>query len=308
MKSSDMEPARPRHALAAVAAITLWGVSFAVVKIALTEVSPFTLIAFRYGVAGVVLSFVAALTGAWRTVGPRDLAAIAGLAAVGVFAQQTLQVVGQRYAAASVAAILASTAPALTVLLAVAFLKETLSPRQIAGVVLACIGAAVASSSDVIESSEADEQVVLGNLLVLGSAVVWAVFTIQTRRVTLARSPLAVTAGMCLFGCLYSLPLAIGEGRLGDLLHVSPRGAFALTYMALGATVLAYLLNAYALKRLPASRVAAIQTLEPISAVLAAAALLSDERITALLLIGGALTIIGVFLSERATGKRSGRA
>lgn len=285
------------HLVAAATAITIWGFSFVCVKVVLAEISAFTLIAVRYFFGSLVLGLFAWRRREWQSLGWQDYRWIALLGLVGITFQQMLQVSGQAYSTASVAAILACTAPAFTVLLAAVVLGERINRRQVAGIVFACCGASVVSLGDFQETDFTLGLTSTGNLLVLASAIVWAAFMVLTRIVATHRPTTVVTAGMFGFGFCFSLPFALLEGRLLDVFSLSVQGSASLLYMIVAATVAAYSLNTFALRHLSTSRVAIIQTIEPISAV-AASALLLGERMTVLLLAGGCATVIGIWLAE----------
>lgn len=287
--------------LAALAAIGIWGLSFIAIKVALGQVSPTTLIVVRFAVGAVVVGAVAWRSGHWRGLGWRDLPPLAATGVLGIAAQQLLQVSGQATAEASVAAFMASTAPAFTVVLAGLFLREAVRPWQWAGAGLATLGAVMVATNGNWAGLAEGQFGQPGNLLVLASAVVWAVFTLMNRQATLNRPATVVTAGMFFFGALAVTPLWVAQGGWRELATVNAAGWWMLVgVVGVACTALAYLVNTWALKHLPASRVAVIQNLEPLIATLGAVTLLA-ETVTPAMLLGGAAIVLGVYWAERAT-------
>ncbi len=281
-------------------AIALWGISFISIKLALYEVSAVTLIVVRFFLGALIVGAAAWRSGELRQLRGRDVPMLALVGLVGIALQQILQVSGQATAEASVAAFLAATAPAFTVLLAALMLREAPRPWQMAGVGLAGLGAAtVATNGDWAGLAQGDFGAP-GNLLVLASAVVWALLTILSKRAVERRPPLLVTTGMFFFGGLFVLPAFVAEQGWRALSGVTPGGWGAIVFTSVVCTAGAYLLNTRALRHLSASRVALIQNIEPLTAV-AAAALLLGEAITPAMLLGGAAILAGVYLAERAT-------
>lgn len=279
-------------------AITLWAVSFTFIKIALRDVSPVTLIVLRFGMGSLILVGVSAVRGDFAHLRWADLPRLALLGAVGVTLQQILQVSGQVYADAGVAAFLASTAPAFLVALAALFLREKLRAWQVLGVILATLGAGIVSTGGDWSALLQGRLENPGNLLVLLSSLVWALFTILNRYIVQDRPPVLVTTAMMAFGFLFTLPLFAAQGGWRELPWISPAGWGSILYLGILSTAIAYLLYGHALKLAPASRLAAVQNIEPLIAVAAAAAILS-EPITAALLVGGAAIVAGVYLAER---------
>ncbi len=279
-------------------AITLWGISFIAMKLVLRELSPVTIICLRYGVGALLLGGLAWRQGLLAGLTWRDARRFALLGAVGITLQQLLQVSGQAGADAGVASFLAATAPAFTVVLATVLLREQLTPPQVAGIVLASVGGTVVATNGDLLSIFRGRFGAPGNLLVLLSAIVWAVFTLMNKHSVGKRPPVLVTASMFFFGWLFTLPFFAARQGWRELPGLSPAGWLALGYIMLLATVFAYLLNSHALQQIPASRVAVIQNVEPLIAT-TAAALILHEAVTPAMLVGGAGIIVGVYLAER---------
>ncbi|MFU8771916.1 MAG: DMT family transporter [Anaerolineales bacterium] len=279
-------------------AITLWALSFIFIKIALFEVSVVSLITIRFGIGAIILSLVLFRRYEHRGISLNLLLRMAVLGTIGITFQQLLQVSGQVTADASVAAFLASTAPAFLVILAAVFLRESLNTWQVLGVLLATLGAAVISVGggwQEIAKGRIDNP---GNLLVLASAVMWAVFTILNRKLAKGYPPLIVTTGMLYFGFLVMLPIFLLNRGWQEFYTLSSDTWFALLFLGVFCTAGAFLLYTHALKLEEASRLAAIQNIEPVIAVTAAVIIL-HETVSDVLIFGGAAIIIGVYLAER---------
>jgi drug/metabolite transporter (DMT)-like permease len=279
-------------------AISLWALSFVWIKIALQDMSPVTLIVLRYGMGFSILLVVALWRGEFRQFKRVDIKGMIVLGLVGIVLQQFLQVTGQVTADASVAAFLASTAPAFMVILAAWWLREPVGGWQIFGVMLATAGAAVVAVGGDWQSLFRGQFGNIGNILVLLSALVWAVYTILTRKLVLDRPPTLVAGGMLFFGCLFSMPLWIYQRGWLEIPKISDSGWFALVCVGILSTAITYLLYSHALKLAPASRLSAIQNIEPLIATLAAVLILG-ESITMALVIGGLAILAGVYLAEK---------
>jgi drug/metabolite transporter (DMT)-like permease len=220
------------------------------------------------------------------------------LRTVGLTFQQLLQVSGQVTADASVAAFLASTAPAFLILLGATFLRESVHLWQVLGVLLATLGAGIISIGGGWQALMQGRLDNPGNLLVLASAVMWAVFSILNRKLAKGYPPLMVTCGMLSFGFLTMFPIFLLSGSWQEFNNLSANTWFALLFVGIFCTAGAYLLYTHALKLAEASRLAAIQNIEPVIAV-AAAVIILHESISEALLLGGSAILVGVYLAER---------
>ena len=288
-------------------AISLWALSFIFIKIALGEISPVTLIVLRYGMGFIILGFAAWLRGDLAKFKISDLRRMALLGLVGVAIQQLLQVSGQVTADASVAAFLASTAPAFMVILAAVWLREKMWGWQVFGVFLATSGAGWVATGGNWSSLLNGDLGKPGNWLVLASSVIWALYTIMTRQLVEDRPPILITTGMFGFGLLLITPLFIHQQGWEDIPTMSAKGWIAVIIVGVLSTAVTYLLYTHALSLAPASRLAAIQNIEPLVATVAAVLIL-DETITPALIIGGLAILIGVYLAEKSAshGKEHG--
>ena len=279
-------------------AISLWALSFVWIKIALRDMSPVNLIVLRYALGFMILLGIAFVRGEFRKIQLSDVRAMIILGLVGIVLQQFLQVSGQVTADASVAAFLAATAPAFMVILAAVWLREKVTGWQIGGVMLATLGACVVAVGGNWAALMQGQLVNLGNLLVLLSAIVWAVYTILTRLLVINRPPILIVGGMLFFGWFFSMPVWIIQQGWLEIPQIKTEAWGALLCVGIFSTAITYLLYSHALKLAPASRLSAIQNIEPLVATLAAVLILG-EPITRSLLTGGFAIIAGVYLAEK---------
>jgi len=283
-------------------AISLWALSFIWIKIALTDMSPVTLIVLRYAMGFLILLGAAFWRGEFSQMKRGDLKSMVILGLVGIVLQQYLQVTGQVTADANVAAFLASAAPAFTVVLAAVWLRETVGGWQIIGVLLATLGAGIVAIGGDLHMLFQSELVNWGNILVLLSSVVWAIYTVLTRKLVVDRPPILIAGGMLFFGWLFSMPAWIFREGWLEIAQINPDAWIALVCVGIFSTAVTYLLYSHALKLAPASRLLAIQNIEPLIATIAAFVIL-DEPVTITLLVGGLAILFGVFLAEKRAVK-----
>lgn len=283
----------------AMLAITLWAMSFILIKIALRELSAVALITLRFTVASVFVVPVLWMTGGLASLRVRDVPRMAVLGAVGVTLHQLLQVAGQQTTSAGMAALCAATATAFMFILAAMFLGERLGIRQIGGVCLALAGAGIVTAGAADWSAVAGgRSVVTGNMLVLLSAVVWAAAGVMGKRMMRKRPSVVVTAGMLVFGWLFTIPFFVAEGSWVQITRLSPTVWGSVIALGVLCTAVAHLANNHALKTISAQRVALIQNLEPFLAVLGAWLILG-ERMSWLSALGGVAIVAGVFVTEK---------
>jgi drug/metabolite transporter (DMT)-like permease len=139
-----------------------------------------------------------------------------------------------------------------------------------------------------------------GVLTILAAAAVWALGTIMAGRVTLPASAALASALELLCGGAALLAAAAAAGEFGSLHldQVSARSWFALSYLIVFGSVVAFSAYGVAVRSLPTTTVATYAYVNPMIAVLLGALIL-NEQLTPATLAGGALIVGAVVLVIR---------
>jgi drug/metabolite transporter (DMT)-like permease len=139
----------------------------------------------------------------------------------------------------------------------------------------------------------------IGDLLILISAPNWAIYTVLSRR-ELARHPAALMMFfVMLLGWLFTTVWTFGFGPgLSEIGRLDVRGWSAILVLGIFGTGLAYIAYYDALQVLPASQLGVFLNIEPLVTTLLAAPFLG-EPITLIVLLGGAIIIVGIYLVNR---------
>jgi drug/metabolite transporter (DMT)-like permease len=144
-----------------------------------------------------------------------------------------------------------------------------------------------------------DGRVGIGEWLIVGCSLLWAVYTFVGRRATRSLSPLAMTFGASVTGWLMLTVAALAHGSLFSLSALTWQGTSAIVFLGIFGTAIGFTWYAEAVRRIGATRAGAFINVVPVSAVLLGALLL-DERLDVAVLAGGALVIAGVILTNHA--------
>lgn len=293
--------------LALIAVQFLFASLTVVAKFVLPSIPPTGIVYFR--ITGAALAFVAikALTVRERVVAPKDLLAMAGLALVGVVFNQIFFLEGVKRTTAINTNILVTTVPVFTLAIALLLRRERATAEKMGGILLAAVGAVWLIGPDRIRL---DPAMAFGNALIVFNTSLYAAYLVLSKRLLERYQPVTVVTYIFLFGALYIAPVGMVSLRGVDLLHL-PRGAvLGLLFIVAGASVLAYFLSIWALRRTASSLVAMYVYLQPLITALGAPIVL-HERITAR--AGWAATLIfgGLALAtwgEQRTGRLLGAA
>jgi drug/metabolite transporter (DMT)-like permease len=187
-------------------AAALWGGMFVVSAATLRVVPAWLLLEWR-----LLLGTPFLLIGVWRrpprrALTGRDLALFAVLGAVGFTGSVGLQFVGTSLAGAAVASLVTAASPGLIALLAVPLLRQHLRREHLLAFALGIVGIVAVVGRAGGTASAA------GDLALVGATVLWAVYTVLGRWVGQRWGALTTTAAAALFGCLWTLPLALAQG------------------------------------------------------------------------------------------------
>jgi drug/metabolite transporter (DMT)-like permease len=139
-----------------------------------------------------------------------------------------------------------------------------------------------------------------GDLLTLGAAVLWAVYTVAGTRMLRQVDPLQATAWAVLGGTLFLLPFGAFEAVTSPPVTVSPAAVAAILYSGALAAGIANVLVFNAIRLVGPARVTVSQFLVPAGAVVLGAVFLA-EPVGPAQVVGGAVIVLGVWLTRRRT-------
>jgi drug/metabolite transporter (DMT)-like permease len=283
----------------ALFAVIIWGGTFIATKLALQEASPSTLVWLRFGMGVLILGVTVALRRQFALPSRAEWGYFALVGFIGVTFHQWLQATGLQTAAATTTAWIVATIPVFTALLGWLFLKEKLGRLRVFGIALAAAGVLLIVSKGDLSALATGDFGTPGDFLILISAVNWAVFSLLSRR-GLEKHPAArMMFYVMLFGWLFAGIWLFGFGPgWSEIPRFTLNGWSNILILGIFASGLAYIAWYDALQVIPASQLGAFIYVEPLVTVVMAAFILG-EAITAMSIIGGAATILGVYLVNR---------
>ena len=216
----------------------LWGSSYLLIRVALDDLPPVTLIALRVSLAALILLAVVRWQGhrlprdraSWRLLFVQSL--------LNATAAWTLLAWGQQYVDSGLAGVLNSTSPVFVFFITLLVTRhETLSPLKLAGALLGVAGVALIIGVDALAGLGRE---VAAQLAVLLGAFLYGCAAVNGKR--LGHLPATVTAAaVMLCATAVLLPLALIMDRPWTL-RPAPQALLAATALAVFCTALALLL------------------------------------------------------------------
>jgi drug/metabolite transporter (DMT)-like permease len=287
---------RPSDAARLLLLAAIWGSSFLLIKLGLEGFTPIQVVEGRIVVAALVLLALLLTRGVRLPAGVwPSLVLMAVVANIIPFLLITW---GEEHISSSLAAILNSTTPLFTALLANVFLHtEKLTPLRAIGILVGFAGVGV-----IVGGGEQGS--LGGQLAVILASASYGVGFVYARRHLVGRAgtPLRLSAGQLSVAAIIFLPVAAVDAG------VTPPdfGAKAtLSVLALGAvgTGLAYLLYYRLIEDVGATSASFVTYLIPIFGAVLGWAIL-DERIGWNVVAGAALVLGGIALAEHGVRRR----
>lgn len=284
--------------LKALFAVTVWGASFVATKIALQYAAPTTVVWLRFAMGVIILGLAVGLTKQFSLPQGRDWAYFALLGFLGIAFHQWLQSTALVTAQASTTSWIVASSPIFMAILGVIVLKEYLAWYQVAGIILAALGVLVVVSKGDLSSISAGNFGAPGDVLILISAINWAVFSTISRSGLKRHSSTLMMFYVMGFGWLFSSVLFFAGTGIGQISQIPRAGWLAILFLGVFCSGIAYIFWYGALKDLPVAQTGAFLYVEPFITVMVAA-LLIREAITPASLVGGLAILFGVWLVNR---------
>jgi len=276
-------------------AVVFWGTSFVATKTLLLEIEPVTIIILRLIIASILLTFIAVSTKRNFSLNIKSHGWIFILALIAVF-HLWIQVTGLQYTTASNTGWIIGTAPIFMAIMGLIFYKEKITLIALSGILLAVAGLLILfGKGDITNIGFMENR---GDLLVLGSAFTWGVYSTVNKKISLSYSPLMTILYLFLMMAIIIIPFNLNSETIASIVHLSWIGWLMVLFLGLFCSGVAYVIWAQALRDMESAKVGAFLYLEPLVTV-AAAGLFLKEEITLLMIFSGLLITIGVFLVNK---------
>ncbi len=270
----------------------IWGSTWGAIKVGLKGFPPFLFASARQVLAAAILLFVLWLRGTSLPRRARDYAVLGligltmnGLPFAAIFW-------GEQHVASGLTAVVTSTSPLWTALLAHLFIPgDRLTLRRVSGVALGLFGLTFLFQVQL----GSDPLAPLATLVLVGVPISWGVSSVLGKRLGVRVEPLTIAALQIVFSLLVLIPLALVFDR-GRAIAVTPASAAALAYLVLVGSSLGFFLYYWLLKRLRPSTLSLISLVTPVEAVLIGLLLLG-EPLTLRTVLGLLLVSSGLLLT-----------
>ncbi len=217
--------------------VIFWGLSFPVIKIALGEVEPITLGFLRALLGAIPISLFAL-----HKIGIQELIdsvkehplPFITIAMLQYFLPLVFQNIGMTMmdpkSAASMSSILQATSPVFTIFLSALFLGEHIGMKKGIGTGIAMTGAFLLVTRGGVVLSGAN---LVGNLLLLGSAVVYSFASVTVKKTLTHQGPLKISSISLILATVFFLPTSLALEPVGNIQSISGETWLLILFLGL---------------------------------------------------------------------------
>lgn len=290
--------------------MALWGIAWPVGGLLANGLPPISIAAIRYAI--VIPVFLAILWSREHSFTfPRGwVPTFVILGILNTTLYQAFFLFGVKYAAASDDSLVIGVGPVFIAVMASLIINEPLTKRKVAGLLSGLAG--IGLIAFLTPNTNNVPNRFLGISLVVGGALVYAVYTVLLRRFInqhpttteqVRPSSLAMITWISMFGWFFLIPFSLLEQPwtyTWDLLSW-----VGILYLALFSTVIGYLFYVEGVQQIGASRSAIFGNLIPIFGVVSSALLIRNEQISVYHAASFALIVLGVLLVNKKTMSKS---
>ncbi|HMD21089.1 MAG TPA: EamA family transporter [Alloacidobacterium sp.] len=256
-----------------------WGSTYTAIKVGVQYLHPLVLGGMRFLIAGTLMLAFCSLRGMRVWLPARQLGWLAAIGLILLGGGNIGLVFGETYIASGLAALLVAVMPLYVAVLSMLLPRgERLQSRGWIGLGLGFIGLIALLWPALRQQVEGQHQHVLGCVIVLCAAFLWAVGSILSRELKLPVNPMVAAGWQMLAAGIASSVVAFTVGGWGAS-HWTRGAVGAVAYLVTFGSLVGYTAFVWLLEHVPVAKVATYAYVNPVVAVILGAMLLGEHLI-----------------------------
>ena len=267
-------------------------------KVTVAEISPLSLGFFRFGAAAILFYITAKFYRVDLKFERKDYPRLFFLAMLCIPLNQYFFLNGIKESYASHSGVIYSLNPVYSYLLAIAIRSEKFEVKKITSILLTVAGIALVFYEG-IANTTMSQNVLGGDFLLLFAVLTFAMYLTFGKKLIDKYGALKVSAFAFVWGTIFNIPALIYDLPNFTFDYLTYKGIIGYFFLVL-VSYLGYFAWYYALKSNEVSKITTLNNIAPVITVLISVSILG-EPISFYFIIGGIITLIGVFLMHRAT-------
>jgi drug/metabolite transporter (DMT)-like permease len=252
----------------------IYGSNYSIAKEVMPEyVGPFGLIVIRVVSAALFFGIFAHFVTKEKIVGRADNIRVILCGVTGVAVNQLCFFGGLNLTAPINAALLMVIVPVVVLIFSALLLRERIGQRKITGIALACLGAFLLIYTSRGEQASGN---LWGDLLIILNATSFGLYLVLVKPLMQRYKAITIVSRIFSVGAILVIPFGIQQVMTPAYSSFPTSIWLAIVFMVIAVTILAYLLNTWALRYANPSLVGAYIYLQPVMAIVIAIALGKD--------------------------------
>lgn len=294
MKQNSLLPAY----LALAVVCLVWGTTYFAIRVGVEHFPPFLFSGIRQVIAGGIMLLVLKISGNLQ-VHRSDIINQSVLGLLMVALGNGVIGWSERFISSGLAALICSLIPVFVVVISfvLGFDRQKQHMLIIIGLLLGCMGIALIFRDNLADLT--NKEYFTGMLVAFGACLVWAYGSVISKYRLKASSNIFQSAALQLFtGGLALFVLSALLDDYSELQYITPDSIWALVYLIVVGSLIAYTAFVYALKHLPIGISSLYAYINPLIALVLGAVLL-NEKMTAYTFFALLTTLAGVYCINR---------
>jgi drug/metabolite transporter (DMT)-like permease len=271
----------------------IWGASFPIYKLVLTQIPPFTFVFLRFFISALIL-----LPFVYKHlhIKIKDIPVLILLSISGITLCISFINLGLKITSSLNAPIIQSASPIVLIISSFFYLKEIPKKKLVLGTIISFIGVLLIVILPLLVSKW--DSSVSGNLFLVFATIFSVIHVLLLKKILPSYSFVTITFWSFIIGSLPLIPLVNTELiQYNWSNHFSLPVILALLFSIIFATLIAHSLSTFGIKYIAASEVGIFSYVDPLATIIVAALLL-NEIISPLYVVASILVFGGIFIAE----------
>lgn len=299
-KYSPFKGASGKAYLALVSVCFFWGTTWLASKQGVKYMPPLQLAGIRQSVAGIIYILFFIRQGSGFPKG-KNWWPIIIMSFLNFMLSNGLSTWGVKYISAGLGAIIGAIVPLWIVVIGLFSKHEKVNTKTVVGLLLGFGGICVIFYEHLLDFLNPDFR--FGIFLSLTASLTWAFGTIYTKQQAKNFNPYFGIGLQMLISGIVTYSIAESTGMSIPVSAIPWQAWTAIGYLILFGSLLAFIAYLYALQHLPTSQASIYAYINPVVAVILGA-LIFSEKLTSFIIIGGTVTLYGVYLVNNSYSKK----
>ncbi|QCK14333.1 DMT family transporter [Mangrovivirga cuniculi] len=279
----------------------IYGANYSIAKSIMPEwLTPNAFIFIRIASGAVAFWILAPLFGGNEKISKSDYPRLMICGLTGTAMNQLFFFKGLVYTSSVNASVIMTLSPILVLVISAIILRTRMTTVKISGIILGAIGAGLLLGQ---KNFNLDNDSFIGDLFILVNASSYAFYLVLVKPLMVKYNAMTVVKWVFTFGLLFIFPFGIADAIQTSYVVMPWTVVLRISYVVICTTILAYMLNLFAMKKVNPSVVGAYIYLQPVCAMLISVFILNNE-LTLEKIVYSLLIFIGVYMVSQPGFKK----